>query len=440
MQNHIEALSRKITQEKQEVHNEAATINAFVMPFIEMLGYDIHDPKEVVPEYSADLSFKGDCADLAILQNGKPQIVIECKHHTLSLGKNFIGQLSKYFAALPSAKLGILTNGIDYSFFTDSTHRNLMDQEPFFTFNLEHPETVRIEVLLLFSRSCYTPKLLDRVSIINRIKRDALHELSLPSAEIARMLWADLFYTKPEPKGETEPAGATCYKKVVLSSNGEPHRTIACKNPLYWERNSNLDDDYRKGLDIVKSLVSPDVADRFVTDRFKHSLVISLDRRGFRDVVALFFDNLAYIRISISGTRFLLEKIEELAHFKDEINSRVSSLLGNPGDKKEVSPAASNKSENAATDHERILSYIRNEVSGIVEPEKVMTNRIMNCWCSIKIDGVGNLAEVLFSERGKKWLLMNSIGFKQNIGTLSDIPSFGDQLRKAAREMLNRKG
>lgn len=41
MQNHIEALSRKITQEKQNVHNEAATINAFVMPFIEMLEYYI---------------------------------------------------------------------------------------------------------------------------------------------------------------------------------------------------------------------------------------------------------------------------------------------------------------------------------------------------------------------------------------------------------------
>ena len=328
MQNHIEALSRKITQEKQNVHNEAATINAFVMPFIEMLGYNIRDPKQVVPEYSADLSFKGDCADLAILQNGKPQIVIECKHHTLSLGKNFIGQLSKYFAALPSAKLGILTNGIDYSFFTDSTHRNLMDQEPFFVFNLEHPETVRIEVLLLFSRSCYTPKLLDRISVINRIRRDVLHELSLPSAGLARMLWVDLFHETPEPKNEPEQAVTTCYKKVILSSDGEPHRTIACKNPLYWERNSNLDDDYRKGIDIVKSLVSPDIADRFVTDRFKRSLVISLDRRGFRDVVALFFDNLAYIRISISGTRFLLEKIEDLAHFKDEINARVDYFLG----------------------------------------------------------------------------------------------------------------
>lgn len=304
MQNHIEALSRKITQEKQNVHNEAATINAFVMPFIEMLGYNIRDPKQVVPEYSADLSFKGDCADLAILQNGKPQIVIECKHHTLSLGKNFIGQLSKYFAALPSAKLGILTNGIDYSFFTDSTHKNLMDQEPFFAFNLEHPETVRIEVLSLFSESHYTPKLLDRISVINRIKNDVQRELSLPSAGIARMLWADMFHQKQE------------------------------------------------------------------------------------------------------------EKSPQIVPFRPE---------------------------NAATDHERILSYIQNAVSGIVEPEKVMTNRIMSCWCSIKIDGVGNLAEVLFSEHGKKWLLMNSIGFKQNIGTLSDITSFGDQLREAAKLMICRK-
>ena len=39
-------------------YSEEATKTALVMPFLEVLGYDVFDPREVVPEYVTDVGLK----------------------------------------------------------------------------------------------------------------------------------------------------------------------------------------------------------------------------------------------------------------------------------------------------------------------------------------------------------------------------------------------
>lgn len=117
---------------------EEATKQSLVLPFISTLGYDIFDTSEVVPEYSTGFSDKNKGrVDYVIVKNQKPSIAIECKSVDTTLAKIDKGQLKEYFNSCESVKLGILTNGIKFEFYTDCKQPNMMDDTPFLTFDFE---------------------------------------------------------------------------------------------------------------------------------------------------------------------------------------------------------------------------------------------------------------------------------------------------------------
>lgn len=110
---------------------EEATKHSLVMPFINLLGFNVFNPLEVVPEFCADIGIKkGEKIDYAIIINNEPSIFIECKHHEERLDVHH-SQLFRYFAVTP-VKFAILTNGVKYQFFTDLEESNKMDLKPFF--------------------------------------------------------------------------------------------------------------------------------------------------------------------------------------------------------------------------------------------------------------------------------------------------------------------
>lgn len=128
-------LSERITSVKDSITTEEATKTAMVMPFFQLLGYDVFNPLEFVPEYTADVGIKkGEKVDYAIFVDDKPVIVIECKSCNSNLDKHS-SQLFRYFGTT-DAKFAILTNGIIYKFFTDLEDRNKMDLRPFLTIDL----------------------------------------------------------------------------------------------------------------------------------------------------------------------------------------------------------------------------------------------------------------------------------------------------------------
>jgi hypothetical protein len=112
--------------------NEQATKQSLVGPLFTLLGYDLTDPRECIPEFRADFGKDRSAkpVDWAFIQNGRPLFFVEAKE----AGRKLVGydeQLADYFAKAPEAKLGILTNGVQWRFFTDVTHENVMDHEPF---------------------------------------------------------------------------------------------------------------------------------------------------------------------------------------------------------------------------------------------------------------------------------------------------------------------
>lgn len=150
----IKQFSDRVEKLKDQIHTEEATKNAFIMPFIKALGYDVFNPLEVVPEYVADIGIKkGEKVDYAIIKNSIPTILIECKHWGESLDPHN-SQLFRYFHTT-KAKFGLLSNGIIYRFYTDLAEPNKMDDKPFFEFNVTDIKDNQIEELKKFHKSYF---------------------------------------------------------------------------------------------------------------------------------------------------------------------------------------------------------------------------------------------------------------------------------------------
>lgn len=131
----LKQLADKADKIKDSLQTEEATKTALIMPFLILLGYDVFNPLEVIPEYICDIGTKkGEKVDYAIFKDGKPIILVEAKQvgADLTLHDN---QLLRYYH-VSNAKFGLLTDGIIYRFYTDLGKANIMDEKPFLEVNL----------------------------------------------------------------------------------------------------------------------------------------------------------------------------------------------------------------------------------------------------------------------------------------------------------------
>ena len=151
----IRDLSARIQKQASVIQTEEATKNAFVMPFISALGYNVFDPTEVTPELIADVGTKkGEKVDYAILKDGKPIILFECKWCGSNLDNEHASQLYRYFSVTES-RFGVLTNGIIYRFYSDLEKANVKDEKPFLEFNMLDIKEPLVEELKKFSKATF---------------------------------------------------------------------------------------------------------------------------------------------------------------------------------------------------------------------------------------------------------------------------------------------
>lgn len=186
----IKLLGERFLVLKDQVLTEEATKNAFIMPFIKELGYDVFNPNEVTPELVADIGLKqGEKIDYAIMQNGEPIILIECKHHGAALNVHNASQLFRYFHTT-KAKFSILTNGFEYRFYTDLVEKNKMDEKPFFVFNITDIKDNQIEELKKFHKGQFDFQNIvntaNELKIMNELKVLINSELTDPSPEFIK--------------------------------------------------------------------------------------------------------------------------------------------------------------------------------------------------------------------------------------------------------------
>jgi len=200
----IKQVSQKVKQYKDNINTEQSTIQSLIMPFFQALGYDTYNPLEVVPEFTADIAgiSNKEKVDIAIMMNGKPLIVIECKSCNTKLEKHS-GQLTKYFNAT-DAKFAILTNGIIYQFFTDLDKTNIMDTTPFLEFDILNMKDELLPEIMKFHKNHFdTDNILNAAQELKytRLIKEYLHKQTHePDKEFVRMIIRDAIYADKEPK------------------------------------------------------------------------------------------------------------------------------------------------------------------------------------------------------------------------------------------------
>lgn len=183
----ITVLSEVIRNTRQVIMSEEHTKMAYIVPFLTNLGFDMTNPMEVVPEYTCDFGTKrGEKVDYALFVNNEPYIIVEAKDCRNDISTKNVSQLFRYFS-VSTAKLAILSNGIEYWFFTDSIEKNKMDKEPFFKFNFLKFEDSDLKMLFRFNKQ-------------NCTKEDALSFLRVKKVEDNLYSWFVLQSINPSLK------------------------------------------------------------------------------------------------------------------------------------------------------------------------------------------------------------------------------------------------
>lgn len=190
----------KRLQEQFESFTEEATKTALIMPFFAVLGYDVFDTDEFMPEFTCDVATKkGEKVDYAILKDGEPIIIIEAKRAGMKLQKQQQGQLFRYFST-NRCRIAVLTNGVIYQFFSDLNAPNIMDDEPFLSFNLlEDDPSIYISSINQFCKEEFDIKNVISKAVFQKyatvVEKTLKQDLLNPSDELVKY-----FLSRPEVK------------------------------------------------------------------------------------------------------------------------------------------------------------------------------------------------------------------------------------------------
>lgn len=351
----LKMLSSRIVKQADMIQTEEATKNAFVMPFITLLGYNVFDPTEVTPELDADIGTKkGEKVDYAILQDGKPTILFECKSCKTNLDGLDITQIYRYFTAT-EASFGIITNGIIYRFYTDLEEKNKMDKKPFFEINLLDIKDSFVDDLKRFCKSTFnleeTLTAAAELKYTREIKKILSEQLTNPSEDFIRFFATQVYSGKftQNVKQQFTDLTKRAFNHFINDRINERLKSalaedIPTATPVQVE-----DDDMQDKTD-VKVVTTQEELEAFYAIKSVLSGVIDLKRVVHRDTQSYFgilLDNsnrkpIARLYFNSSRKRIAvldsekkeelidIESIDEIFKYKDKIIASALKFEDSP--------------------------------------------------------------------------------------------------------------
>lgn len=191
-------LSKKVADQWEQIETEEATKTAFILPFIStVLGYDIFNPQEVIPEYTADVGVKrGEKVDYAVMDGGEVRILIECKKVSGDLTAEHAAQLYRYFS-VTKARIAVLTNGRVYNFYTDLDAPNIMDQRPFLVLDLSDIDETLLPELRKLTKERFdldsVVSAAEELKYVGAIKREIMGEFKAPSPDFVKLFTSRVY-------------------------------------------------------------------------------------------------------------------------------------------------------------------------------------------------------------------------------------------------------
>lgn len=341
-------LQKRTLEHREVLLTEEAAKTALVMPFLQALGYDVFNPGEVVPEFSADVGTKkGEKVDYAICAAGKVTILIECKPSSAELNVNHAGQLFRYFS-VTDARLAVLTNGVVYQFYSDIEKPNKMDEKPFFTFSMDAIKPTDVKTLEKFAKATF-----DIANIVHEagnlklqslIRKELEREFAEPSEEFASMLARRIL------SGRMTPAIKESFTKLLSASiatfirdlvNSRLSSALNASNPPdpeVDEEESATDEsgiittpEEISGFHIIQAIASKLVHPKRVIMRdAKSYCAVLLDDNNRKTIARLHFNGLTTKYVGMfSGKeeqRHLIGELTDIYQFGNEIEARLREL------------------------------------------------------------------------------------------------------------------
>jgi predicted type IV restriction endonuclease len=351
---HLQTLAARADQTGDSLTNEEATKMALIAPFIQALGYDIFNPTEVKPEFSADLPGikQGERVDYAVLENGQPKILIEAKPYRTDLKSAEKGQLSRYFQAT-HARIGILSNGRQFQFFTDLDRQNLMDDRPFAEIDLSDLKSAPLEQIKQLSKSMFDLETLlstaERLKYLRGVKEEIRAELTDPSDWFVREM-ARRVHTAERVSGQLlekfKPVVIDAIKAVIndrindrLSSAMQAEKeATAAEAPedipaeLESGDGTEFSEEEREGLYVVRAICASEIdPERLREKDTKNYCNILLDGHAWKSILRMHFNG-PNKRLEIfddtEPKMLQLEKVSDIYQHSDRIRTALKAKLG----------------------------------------------------------------------------------------------------------------
>lgn len=329
----IKQIGDRVIKLKDQIHTEEATKNAFIMPLLQALGYDVFNPLEVVPEFISDIGLKkGEKIDYAIFKDGAPTILIECKHWAQNLTIHD-GQLLRYFH-VSKAKFGLLTNGITYRFYSDLVDANKMDEKPFLEFNISEIKDNQIEELKKFHKTIFDAESIvntaSELKYINELKQLFQQELNNPSPEFVKHFARQVYPTSVTAKVLEQFTTLTkrSVQQHISDLITERLKTALTKEDEATKEQEAIQAEQTK-VEESKVVTTQDELESFMIVKTILRQKISVARVSYRDAQSYFAilldDNnrKTICRLYLNGSKKYLAILDEQ---KKEVKNEISTL------------------------------------------------------------------------------------------------------------------
>ena len=347
--------AKEIPAKLEHIDTEETTKIALITPFLRLMGYDTTNPAEVRAEYTADVgSKKGEKVDFAILEKDEPIIFIECKPANNDLNTDNISQLFRY-VAITDVQIGLLTNGIEYKFFTTGDD-NKMDEKPFLDIDILNLSKKDIKELEKFAKPNFNVDEVvsraDNLKYRNLIKKTLLSEFEEPSEEfviaIARQVYDGIL--TPNVKERFSALIAVAVNEIIGEKINRSLKDAIANNEE--EQEDNLDEEIdiengiittdteKEGYFIIRSIASevidPDMV--AIRDR-KHYCNILYGNNQRYPIVRFYFNNEEHLRVEFydkitltknggkKGEKIDIKNVSELYNYKERILSVINEYL-----------------------------------------------------------------------------------------------------------------
>lgn len=294
---YIYKLSERVAQFRDHCATEEATKTALILPFLSALGYDTANPLEVMPE--APCAIKGfDRIDYILSADGEYRMLVECKHCRENLD-NHVKQLEQYFqAALKpyDTHIGLLTNGIEYRFFSDTQKPNIMDDVPFFVFDISQPTDKAIERLKMFRRDEFDIHFIlataTRLSLSAKLHSVVEHELTSPSDEFINFLWGRMSTGKKLTKYQRDLFTPMVKEEVTEFTMSRINNAIDLKKEIFDIQTQSSASDQPQVVSQAMSMIRDILKDKIDASRLQAEprsgyYAVRLDNNQWRPVCKL---------------------------------------------------------------------------------------------------------------------------------------------------------